>query len=94
MDRLSWMVLSGVSSMLILAGGARGQIHESFDSPDSLKKLLVLFGDASGAKQTLWVDDVDITLGPPARVRADSPDAPAPRSRSCPRRIRRPKARR
>ena len=32
-------------------------------------------GTRADAKQTLWVDDVEITLGPAARVRPPAPDA-------------------
>ncbi len=37
---------------------------------------VVFFGDATDAKQTLWVDDVNVTLGPPARVAPVWPPPP------------------
>jgi hypothetical protein len=37
---------------------------------------LVFFGDATDAKQTLWVDDVHVTLGPAARVAPVWPPPP------------------
>lgn len=36
----------------------------------------VLFGDATDAKQVLWVDDATVTLGPPARVAPVWPPPP------------------
>ncbi|MBI3923592.1 MAG: hypothetical protein HY318_19390 [Armatimonadetes bacterium] len=37
---------------------------------------VVLFGDATDSKQILWVDDVDVALGPPARVKPVWPPPP------------------
>ena len=38
---------------------------------------VVFFGNATDAGQTLWVDDVDVALGPPARVAPVWPPPPA-----------------
>jgi len=50
---------------------------------------VVLFGDATDARQVLWVDDATVTLGPPARVAPVWPPPPRRRrriSRCCRRR--------
>jgi hypothetical protein len=37
---------------------------------------IVFFGDATDSKQTLWVDDANVTLGPPAKVATLWPPPP------------------
>lgn len=64
---------------ILLDGKDLNEQHERFNwNKSRLDGFtgVVLFGDASGSNQSLWIDDVRITLGPPAKSKTRWPPPP------------------